>query len=120
LAGAFAREHRINLIKKGTQMTTRKCWCPLWPVGIQKVYWYRAANLICGLSHKGSLWRGLSRMMGNYQVRFWGGNRAARPVTYPVQRNKQYYISNYWQLQQPCYFWEIHCRYLGGRNSGYG
>jgi len=28
MAGAFAREHRINLIKKGMQMTTQQCWCP--------------------------------------------------------------------------------------------
>jgi len=37
-----------------------------------------------GASHREVLSECLSRMMGNYHVRFLGGKGAVRPLTYPV------------------------------------
>ena len=58
------------------------------PKGTVAASLYRKVDEIIYLSAacptRASLLGGLSRMMGNYQVRFLGGKGAARPLTYPV------------------------------------
>jgi hypothetical protein len=44
----------------------------------------RSLEIMTGWLHKGYLRKCLSRMMGNYHVRFLGGNGAVKPLTYPV------------------------------------